>query len=380
VSKSPASSQEESGAAGSGTFNADNELTKAGSVSYAYNEVGQRTKATPEVGPASTYGYDQAGNLTSVNRPEAGETPKIEDSYTYDGTGLRASETVNGATKHLTWQLTGLPLLLSDGANSYIYGPEGLPVERINNEEHATYLHHDQQGSTRLLTSEAGGVQATFTYDAYGNLTGHTGTATTPLGYDGQYTTSDTGLIYLRARVYDPATAQFLSVDPAVAATGTPYLYTNDNPLTYTDRSGLALEEIEGSCWGCGSPIPLLPPALKEAIAKGIEGGAKAVEEYLVANAAEDEGESELKELEAKEAACQLVELDKKGRVKGNLPSYPPSDWTQEELEQAEEDLRASIDRRREEMNDRGEEGKHRNRLSEEEKLLRQIEKKLGGS
>lgn len=31
----------------------------------------------------------------------------------------------------------------------------------------------------------------------------------------GQYTSTDTGLIYFRARVYDPATAQFLSNDPA---------------------------------------------------------------------------------------------------------------------------------------------------------------------
>ena len=51
------------------------------------------------------------------------------------------------------------------------------------------------------------------TFDAYGNKTGTTGTSTTPLGYDGQYTSTDTGLIYMRARTYDPATAQFLSVD-----------------------------------------------------------------------------------------------------------------------------------------------------------------------
>jgi RHS repeat-associated protein len=41
---------------------------------------------------------------------------------------------------------------------------------------------------------------------------GHIGTATSSLLYDGQYTSPDTGLIYLRARVYDPATAQFMSV------------------------------------------------------------------------------------------------------------------------------------------------------------------------
>lgn len=364
------------------TFNAGDELTKDGSTSYSYNEVGQRTKATPETGPATTYGYNQAGNLTSVKRPEEGSTPKIEDSYTYDGNGLRASETIGSETKHLTWQLTGsLPLLLSDGTNSYIYGPQETPVEQINSEEHATYLHHDQQDSTRLLTSESGEATGSYTYGPYGEKAGHTGTATTPLGYDGQYTSSDTGLIYLDARSYDPATGQFLSVDPAVASTGTPYIYTNDNPTTYADRSGLALEEISGPCWWCGV-IPVPPPAVREAIAKGIEEGANAASKYVTANASEDEGESELHaaEAEAKEAACKLVELDKAGRVKGDLPTHPPADWTQEELEQAEEDLRASIDKRREQMDERGEEGKHRDRLREEEKLLRQIGKKLGGS
>jgi RHS repeat-associated protein len=90
-----------------------------------------------------------------------------------------------------------------------------LPIEQINNTTGTvTYLHHDQQGSTRLLTGSTGTIEGSYTYDAYGNTTGHTGTATTPLGYDGQYTSSDTGLIYLRARVYDPATTQFLSRDP----------------------------------------------------------------------------------------------------------------------------------------------------------------------
>jgi hypothetical protein len=59
------------------------------------------------------------------------------------------------------------------------------------------YLHHDQQGSTRLLTSTAGKTEATMTYDAYGNTLGTSGSATTQLGYDGQYTSSDSGLIYL---------------------------------------------------------------------------------------------------------------------------------------------------------------------------------------
>ena len=36
------------------------------------------------------------------------------------------------------------------------------------------YLHYDQQGSTRMLTSTTGVTEATITYDAYGNFAGAT--------------------------------------------------------------------------------------------------------------------------------------------------------------------------------------------------------------
>lgn len=122
----------------------------------------------------------------------------------------------------------------------YVYGRCETTVEQINNTTGAVqYLHHDQAGSTRLLTGSTGKTEATFTYGPYGELTGSTGTATTPLGYDGQYTSSDTGLIYLRARVYDPATAQFMSVDPMGPITREPYGYGGDNPVNYGDPTGL---------------------------------------------------------------------------------------------------------------------------------------------
>jgi hypothetical protein len=41
-------------------------------------------------------------------------------------------------------------------------------------------------------------------------------------------------------RYYDPATGQFLSVDPMVATTGEAYAYTGDDPVNDTDPSGLA--------------------------------------------------------------------------------------------------------------------------------------------
>jgi RHS repeat-associated protein len=133
-----------------------------------------------------------------------------------------------------------------------------MTVEQISSGGTVTYLHHDQQGSIRLLTGSAGTVSGKCSYSAYGTPTCE-GTTITPLGYDAQYTSTDTGLIYLRYRVYDPATAQFLTVDPLEKDTGEPYGYAGDNPLNYGDRRGLAGESIgeAPSCpAGLCSPFP----------------------------------------------------------------------------------------------------------------------------
>jgi RHS repeat-associated protein len=185
------------------------------------------------------YKYDGAGNLISVERAEAGESPAIEESYTYDGAGLRASQTVSATTDYLTWDQSGsLPLLLDDGQASYIYGPNGLSIEQIT-EEKPTYYHHDQLGSTRMLTDSGGEATGTFSYGAYGEPTGSTGAQSTPLGYAAQYTNAQSGLQYLRARAYDPATGQFLTRDPIEVITRSPYGYAGTNPINFSDPSGL---------------------------------------------------------------------------------------------------------------------------------------------
>jgi hypothetical protein len=46
-------------------------------------------------------------------------------------------------------------------------------------------------------------------------------------------------------RYYDPATNQFLSVDPDVAQTDQPYVFTNDDPLNFEDPLGMeALKSV----------------------------------------------------------------------------------------------------------------------------------------
>ena len=53
-------------------------------------------------------------------------------------------------------------------------------------------------------------------------------------------------------RYYDPATGQFLSVDPLVAATEQPYSYAGNNPVNVTDPSGLCSAEDVVLCLGPG--------------------------------------------------------------------------------------------------------------------------------
>jgi uncharacterized protein RhaS with RHS repeats len=47
-------------------------------------------------------------------------------------------------------------------------------------------------------------------------------------------------MIYLINRYYDPGSGQFLSVDPQVSQTESPYGYAGGNPVTVTDPTGLA--------------------------------------------------------------------------------------------------------------------------------------------
>lgn len=225
------------------TYDAADQLTQSSAGSYRYDGVGERTGFTPTSGAASSYGYDQAGRLTAAT------TPAATIGYAYDGDDLRVAKTANGTTTNYAWdRSTGLPELLSDGSTSYLYGPDGHPIEQITSAGTTTYYHHDQLGSTRLLTSTSGTAVATFSYDPYGNQTGSTGTIMTPLGYAGEYRDADAGLIYLRARWYDPRTGQFISRDPVTQITRQPYLYAASDPIDAVDPSGLRPIDPPGGC------------------------------------------------------------------------------------------------------------------------------------
>jgi RHS repeat-associated protein len=75
------------------------------------------------------------------------------------------------------------------------------------------------------------------------------------MGFVGQYTVSQSGLQYLRARFYDPATGQFVSRDPLESQTREAYAYAQANPPNRVNPTGLCGISSVGSALESINPI-----------------------------------------------------------------------------------------------------------------------------
>lgn len=226
------------------SYNNAGELTSstlAGTTtSYSYDADGNRTTATQGSSTLASGTWNGQSELTTYSNAAADMT-----SATYNGGGLRSASTITPAgksaiTQDYVWNTAGgQQQLLMDSANAYIYVGDAAPAEQVNLATGAaTYLVTDYLASVRGTVNSAGTLTGTTSYDAWGNpLTAGGLTASTPFGYAGGYTDPD-GLIYLIDRYYDPATGQFISVDPDVSQTDQPYQYASDNPISQSDPSG----------------------------------------------------------------------------------------------------------------------------------------------
>lgn len=236
-------------------YNGGSQLTTStvgtAATDYGFDPDGDRTSVTPPTGAATENTYNQAQQLTGAS------TTGLTASYSYNGDGLRMSKRVNGTTEQYTWDQSGsLPLLLQDGSTDFIYGPGGITLEQVAAGT-ASYFLHDWQGSTVGLTSSKGSLVASFTYDAYGNLTSSSGSASTSLLFQGQYRDAETGFYYLQARYYDPSTGQFLTRDPLNPLV--PYAYAVGDPVNASDPTGEMLTRgMVGS--GISGPTTFAPP------------------------------------------------------------------------------------------------------------------------
>ena len=273
--------------------------------SWAIDAIGNRTSETVHTatGDAATgYVYPASGS-TSV-RPHAvtSTTGARTGSYTYDATGntLTRPATTSG-TQTLTWDREGHVDSVTDttGTTSYIYDADGnrlvqrdpngrtlyLPGQEIryNNSTAATsctryyshagatigsrsstgltWLSPDHQGTASIAVNAATQQATTRRQTPYGTPRGATaGPWPNTRGYLGG-TTDNTGLTHLGAREYDPTIGRFISVDPlhivAEPQQWNGYAYTENNPTTYSDPSGLGRtpeDDATNEPRGDGSP------------------------------------------------------------------------------------------------------------------------------
>src|SRR5207245_10297535 len=124
----------------------------------------------------------------------------------------------------------------SDGTTiEYLNGP-GID-NKIRQKGSSTtttyYFTQDHLGSTTALTGTTGKLVERITYDAHGNSAGSTRTR---YGFTGRERDSLTGLLYYRARFYDPQLGRFISEDP-IGLDGRihSFDYVGNNPVLYLD-------------------------------------------------------------------------------------------------------------------------------------------------
>jgi RHS repeat-associated protein len=232
-------------------------LTPTSGVAYTSTANGQRSSSTPYAGgvagTVTHYAWNSYGQLCNIGPVTAtcGSTPSGDTSYQYNGDGLRVTTATSTATTASTWDpVSGgsIPLNINDATTSgstttntsYLYGNllfgGTAPVEQITGTT-ATFFVTNPTG-VQAVYGATGTLLERATYSPYGLQAVTSGSKVTPFGFQGSYSDA-TALIYLINRYYDPTTNLFLSIDPAVATTSQPYLFSNDSPLNATDPLGL---------------------------------------------------------------------------------------------------------------------------------------------
>lgn len=244
------------------------QITGANLAAYAWDPNGQLSNKTEGTGvgaKTTTYTFDARHQLIGATLPDG---TKIAYRYQADGNLASRTKTKTDGTTTTTHYLVDTNLAFAqvvaeyDDAGkptaSYTYGDELLQRTRAGQN---TYFHHDGQGTVDALTDDTGAAAQTYGYDAWGNPVEAAGTDDNPYRYAGERYDTDLGLIYLRARWYDPKVGRFVSADPFDGVSASPitlhkYVYGGGDPANRKDPSGLffdaggtmvALADIAGS-------------------------------------------------------------------------------------------------------------------------------------
>jgi RHS repeat-associated protein len=261
-------------------------------VGYQYDAVGNRTSESVTSSGTTTrafsydgrnritnpgYQYDANGNLLSdgvnsysydgANRLTqsvvVSGTQVITTTYGYDGLGNLVRQTINGVTSDLVIDERGpLAFILgevrSDGVEIlYAHGPNGLAAQKRFEGgvgQGVEYALVDPFGTVRALVDGGGIVRRRVSYLAFGQVRHASGPGWSTLGFLGERMGEADGTLYLRARVMNPSHGRFLQRDVFRGLEFRPqslnrYIYAENNPVRFLDRSGFAADEPQRGFW-----------------------------------------------------------------------------------------------------------------------------------
>ncbi|MGI9066905.1 MAG: Ig-like domain-containing protein [Pyrinomonadaceae bacterium] len=213
-----------------------NRLTTTTTASYIYNNNGNMILKSDTSG-TTQFVWDFENRLTQVVTPSSGSV-----IYKYDALGRRIQRTpTSGVSTNFVHDGQDVVKdINSDGSTvEYLNGP-GVDnkIRQMGSANKSTYYFgQNHLGSTTALTDPKGQLVERITYDGYGNSTG---SARTRYDFTGRERDSDSGLLYYRARWYDPQVGRFISEDPIGLAGGiNAFAYVSNSPQNRTDPSGL---------------------------------------------------------------------------------------------------------------------------------------------
>jgi len=205
------------------TYDVNGNLTKdlnKNITSITYNALNLPSVITFTDGNTITYGYDATGSKLSVAYTAGGTTTKTE----YAGNKVYKNGTLSMILTEEGY------ITLSGSTSTYHY-----------------YLR-DHQGNNRVVLNQSGTVEQVNHYYPFGELFGEgIQTVNQPYRYNGKELDRFQNLdVYdYGARHYDAAIGRWLTVDPAAELmyNWSPYNYTLNNPLRFTDPTGMVPEE-----------------------------------------------------------------------------------------------------------------------------------------
>jgi RHS repeat-associated protein len=220
------------------TNNSSNELTSTSIASYTYDANGNTLTGVTGSNTTS-YAWDYENRLTSVTLPGSGGTV----SFKYDPLGRRIYKSSSSGTSVYAYDIDNLIEETNAAGTVVARYAENFNIDEplaMVRSSATSYYHADGLGSVTSLSNAAGAVVQTYTYDSYGKQTASSGSLTNAFQFASREFDSETGLYFMRARYYDPATGRFVSEDPSVFEGGMNfYPYVDNNPINWFDPYGL---------------------------------------------------------------------------------------------------------------------------------------------